>query len=63
MPRPASRLPRSGMTIVGSVPEPQLSDLVEATILSLPKHDFTHPQYGTVMSMLDKELPCQLGGS
>ena len=51
------------MTIVGGVPEPQLSDLVEANILSLPKHDFTHPQYGTVMSMLDKELPCQLGGS
>ena len=53
----------TGMTIVGSVPEPQLSDLVEGSILALPKHDFKHPQYGTVMSMLNQELPCRLVSS
>ena len=50
----------TGMTVLGSVPEPALTDLVEGKILALPKHDFKHPQYGTVMSMLDKELPCRL---
>ena len=48
------------MTIVGQVPEPELSALVEGAILARPKHNFTHPNYGTVMSMLDKELPCKL---
>ena len=48
------------MTIIGRVEEPQLTDLVEGAILALPKHDFKHPQYGTVMSMLDKERPCRL---
>ena len=47
----------SGMTVLGTVPEPALSELVEDKILALPKHNFTHPNYGTVMSMLDKELP------
>lgn len=50
----------TGMIVVGSVPEPQLTELVEKAILSKPYHDFTHPQYGTVMSMLDKEMPCVL---
>jgi len=53
----------SGMTIVGRVPEPDLTDVVEGAVLALPKHDFTHPTYGTVMSMLDKELPCTLAAS
>ena len=48
------------MTIVGEVPEPQLSSLVEGAILALPKHNFTHPNYGTVMSMLNSEIPCRL---
>ena len=50
----------TGMTVLGSVPEPALTDLVEGKILALPKHDFKHPQFGTVMSMLNKELPCRL---
>ena len=50
----------TGMTVLGSVPEPALTELVEGKILSLPKHDFKHPQYGTVMSMLNTELPCKL---
>ena len=50
----------ASMTIVGQVPEPQLTEIVEGSILALPKHNFTHPNYGTVMSMLDKELPCKL---
>ena len=44
------------MTVLGHVPEAELTDLVEGAILSKPKHDFTHPQYGTVMSMLDTKL-------
>ena len=48
------------MTVLGDVPEPQLTELVEQAILSRPYHDFKHPQYGTVMSMLDSELPCRL---
>ena len=51
----------TSMTVVGSVPEPELTELVEGRILSLPFHDFKHPVYGTVMSMLDAELPCRLG--
>jgi hypothetical protein len=50
----------SSMTVLGSVPEPELTALVEEKILTLPKHNFTHPTYGTVMSMLDTELPCRL---
>ena len=50
----------TAMTIVGQVPEPALTELVEKKILALPKHNFTHPEYGTVMSMLDAELPCKL---
>lgn len=50
----------ASMTVLGRVPEPELTVLVEGKILSLPKHNFTHPTYGTVMSMLDKELPCRL---
>jgi cyclophilin family peptidyl-prolyl cis-trans isomerase len=50
----------ASMTVLGVVPEPALSELVEQKILALPRHDFKHPTYGTVMSMLDKELPCRL---
>lgn len=50
----------TGMTVLGSVPEPELTSLVEEKILALPKHIFTHPQYGTTMSMLDTELGCRL---
>lgn len=48
------------MTVVGSVPEPALTQLVEKRILELPKHKFTHPEFGTVMSLLHNELPCRL---
>lgn len=48
------------MTVLGRVPDAELDSLVEGAILALPKHDFKHPQYGTVMSMLDKGLPLKL---
>ena len=48
------------MTVVGHVPEPELTTHVEEQLLKLPVHNFTHPQYGTVMSMLDKEIECRL---
>ena len=48
------------MTTVGVVPEPELTDLVEGKILNLPKHNFTHPEFKTVMSMLDNEISCRL---
>ena len=51
----------ASMTILGSVPEPALTQLVEGALLAQKKHNFTHPTYGTVMSMLDVELPCRLG--
>ena len=44
----------TGMTVIGHVPEPSLTHL-QQVILQLPKHNFTHPQYGTVMSMLNEE--------
>lgn len=50
----------TSMTVVGRVPEPALSSLVESRILSLPKHNFTHPKFGTVMSMLNRPLPCRV---
>ena len=50
------------MSIVGFVPEPAITEIVEKTILALPHHDFVHPDFGTVMSMLDKELPVVLKG-
>ena len=50
----------ASMTIVGHVPEPALTALVEARVLSLPKHNFTHPKFGTLMSMLDRPLACHL---
>jgi hypothetical protein len=48
------------MTVVGTIAEPELTTLVEGAILSLPRHDFTHPQYKTLMSMLDSELRCHV---
>ena len=48
------------MTVVGHVPEAALSSQLEARVLALPKHTVKHPQFGTVMSMLDSELPCSL---
>ena len=48
------------MTVLGRVAEPALEAIVEGRILAMPIHDFTHPNYGTVMSMLDEPLPCQL---
>ena len=48
------------MTVLGRVPDAELDSLVEGAIMALPKHDFKHPQYGTVMSMLDKGLPLKL---
>ena len=50
----------ASMTVVGRVAEPTLAEIVEGKILALPKHDFTHPQYGTVMSMLNEPLSCRL---
>ena len=50
----------ASMTIVGTVPEPMLTELVEQAIMALPKYDFVHPEFGTVMSMLDPELPVRL---
>ena len=50
-------------SVVGSVAEPALTELIDGCILVLPKHTFTHPQYGTVMSMLDTELQCRLKAS
>jgi hypothetical protein len=40
--------------------EPALSELVEGSILGLPRRLSTHPT-GVVMSMLASELPCRLG--
>mmetsp|Transcript_61647 Transcript_61647/g.163306 ORF Transcript_61647/g.163306 Transcript_61647/m.163306 type:complete len:112 (+) Transcript_61647:2-337(+) len=51
------------MTVLGRVPEPALTDIVEGRILALPKHNFVHPDYGTHMSMLNTELPCRLSVS
>ena len=50
----------SSMTVVGHVADEALRGVVEGEILAMPKHDFTHPQYGTVMSMLTEPVPCQL---
>ena len=50
----------SSMTVVGHVAEPGLSELVEGRILGLPRHNYTHPTFGTQMSMLDTELSCML---
>ena len=47
------------MTIVGEMQEPTLSEF-ESKILALPKHTFTHPQYGTKMEMLNEKVPAQL---
>lgn len=50
----------ASMTVLGHVPQPALDELIEGAILAKPKHTFTHPQYGTVMSMLDTKLPLTL---
>ena len=50
----------SSMTVVGHVHEEALSSHLEARVLALPKHTFKHPEFGTVMSMLDRDLPCSL---
>ena len=50
----------SSMTVVGHVGDDVIRAVVEGRILAMPKHDFTHPQYGTVMSMLTEPIPCQL---
>ena len=49
----------ASMTVVGRVSEAQLEQQI-GQILRLPRHNFTHPTYGTVMSMLDKKLPMRL---
>jgi hypothetical protein len=47
------------MTVVGHVAEAGLGS-VERRILGLPRHNYTHPNFGTQMSMLDTELSCTL---
>ena len=37
------------MTVVGHVAEPGLTELIEGRVLSLPKHEFVHPDFGTKM--------------
>ena len=49
------------MTVVGSVPEPALTQLVERRLLAMPSHIQAHPS-GVAMSMLDAALPCRLRG-
>jgi len=49
-----------GMTVVGTVEEPELTTLVEGALLALPRHNFTHPSYGTLMSMLDAPVGCRV---
>lgn len=50
----------SSMTVVGHVPEDALRSQLEGRVLALPIHTVKHPQFGTVMSMLDRDLPCSL---
>ena len=50
----------SSMTVVGNAAEPQLTQLVEGTILAQPRHTFIHPDYLTMMSMLDAPLECHI---
>ena len=50
----------SSMTVVGHVPEDALRSQLEARVLALPKHTVKHRQFGTAMSMLDRDLPCSL---
>jgi peptidyl-prolyl cis-trans isomerase A (cyclophilin A) len=49
----------SSMTIVGHVVERELA-VFESAILGQPRHNFTHPSFGTRMSMLDHELRCSI---
>ena len=48
-----------GMTCIGAVLEPELSSLIEGAILPMPVKTNIHPS-GVKMTMLAKELPCQL---
>lgn len=47
------------MTCIGQVQEPELTSLVEGTILSMPTRTSMHPT-GVKMTMLAHELPCVL---
>eukprot|EP00747_Dinoflagellata_sp_TGD_P031218 gnl/TRDRNA2_/TRDRNA2_135136_c0_seq2.p1 gnl/TRDRNA2_/TRDRNA2_135136_c0~~gnl/TRDRNA2_/TRDRNA2_135136_c0_seq2.p1 ORF type:complete len:298 (+),score=36.57 gnl/TRDRNA2_/TRDRNA2_135136_c0_seq2:87-980(+) len=47
------------MTVFGHVGDADMKTSVDP-ILTRPIHQFTHPQFGTVMAMLDTPLPMQL---
>tara|TARA_B110000046_G_C12714152_1_gene281839 strand:+ start:98 stop:571 length:474 start_codon:yes stop_codon:yes gene_type:complete len=49
-----------GMTCIGEVPEPALTSVIEGKILQMPTRVQMHPS-GVKMTMLARELPCQLG--
>lgn len=49
----------ASMTVFGHVAEPEMKSQVEP-ILQRPIHQFTHPQYGTVMAMLDTPVGIRL---
>jgi len=49
----------TSMTVIGQV-EPLVLETVVMPILQLPHHDFKHPTFGTVMSMLDAALPLRM---
>lgn len=49
-----------GMTCIGQVLEPELTSLVEGIILPMPTCINIHPT-GVKMTMLAREMPCQLG--
>jgi hypothetical protein len=48
-----------GMTVVGRVEEPGLTEIAERRLLELPKRNSTHPS-GVIMSMLAAEIPVTL---
>ena len=50
----------ASMTVFGRVAEDDLARILEDKVLAKPIHSITHPQYGTVMSMLKTPLPCTL---